>query len=356
MDTIEFLTHRAAFAGVPFGELTAALERFETGTPWGKSLGDSGRALRRMAGARRRRGTADSSRDAWLWAASAYQAASLELHLERVPTSRLHRAARFRSLARACYRRALDADPALGREVRVPHPGGEIHGYWRLPAQPARMAVTLFNGLDSICEVEMHAFGSWMLERRFAVLALDLPAGLSTRPRRPLLEVEQVAPAVADWVEKELGAVPLAAFGVSFGGHLVARALSGERRIRAGVAVSPGAWVSPQLIEVPRLRAMLRFAFALDDERQLEALVQAAAVQRLSPPEGRLLVLHMEDDALFGREHAIALREWGGHRVEIRTLRAEHVGTSRAHVWLPEICDWLEQTVVPIEKEENDEV
>lgn len=355
MDTVEFLTHRVAFAGLPFGELRAALGRVESGTPWGRSLGASGRSLRRLAHARQSAGAAASSTDAWLWAASAYQAASLELHLEAAPDGRLRRAGRFRSLARACYRRALAADPGLGRSIRLPCAGGEVHGYLRLPPCRPRLAVVLFNGLDSICEAEMHAFGTWMLRRGFAVLALDLPAGLSVRPRRPLLEVEQAAPAVADWLEAELGSVPQGAFGVSFGGHLVARALSGEPRFRAGVAVSCGAWMSPELLKVPRMRAMVRFAFAADDERQLQAVARAAAVNRLPPPRGRLLVLHMEDDALFGPEHLPALLRWGGSRVEVRRLAAEHVGTSKVHVWLPEACDWLERSLIPTAKEVDHE-
>jgi hypothetical protein len=202
--------------------------------------------------------------------------------------------------------------------------------------------VALFNGLDSISEVEMHAFGDRMLGRGFAVLALDLPAGLSSRPRAPLLAVETVAPGLADRLEAETG-VPLAAFGVSFGGQLAARALAGDRRFRAAVAVSTGAWLDPRHLAVPRIRAMVRFAFALDGDAGLGPLVEASRITALPPPAGRLLVLHMGGDTLFGPEHSRAVARWGGGGSEMWRLEAEHVGTSRIHVWLPEVCDWLDQ-------------
>ncbi|MFY9823968.1 MAG: hypothetical protein WAM82_21500, partial [Thermoanaerobaculia bacterium] len=74
------------------------------------------------------------------------------------------------------------------------------------------------------------------------------------------------------------------------------------------------------------------------------ALDDRAAEVRLDglpAPAGRLLVLHMERDELFGPQHCAAIAEWGGGRVEVRRDVAEHVGTSRIHCWLPEVCDWF---------------
>jgi Esterase FrsA-like len=344
MDALDFLSYRVAFSGLPYGELRGALARVAAGEGWGPAMEERGRSLRRMAGRRLRSGSPPSAADAWLWAACAYQAASLELHLQATPARFRRRTERFRLLARGCYRRALTAEPHLAQAVEIPCDGRSVAGYLRLPAAPPRLALVLFNGLDSVCEVEMHAFGDWMLRRGFAVLAVDLPAALTSRPRTPLLEVERAAPGIADWLEVQpaTAGLPLAAFGVSFGGHLVARALAGEPRFAAGVAVSSGAWLDRGHLAVPRLRAMVRFAFDLRTDGELTVLALAARLSELAPPAGRLLALHMDEDALFGPEHCRELQRWGGERVEVRTFPAEHVGTSRVHVWLPEVCDWLE--------------
>ncbi len=340
------MVFRAAFAGVPYGALEAATLRMEEGVGWTPALLGAAMDLRRLATQAALEGRGQSAAQAWLWTASAYQAASLGLHLAAEGMPWWSGALRLRHRARMAYRRALALEPRLGRAVRIPTPRGPVGGYLRLPGPGPAPApvVVLFNGLDSVCEVELHAFAQPLLARGLAVLAVDLPAALGVRPRAPLFEVEQVAPALADWVARQPGLDArggLGALGVSFGGHLVARALAGEPRFVAGVAVSPNAVFDGTLMAVERMRRMLALSFNLRDGHQLEALAARVHLGGLPVPEGRLLLLHMEQDRLFGPEHAEAFSSWGRAHVDVWAWNAEHVGTSRVHEWLPHAADWL---------------
>lgn len=383
MNRREFLGHRAAFCGLPFGELTAALARIDAGMRWEVAFLAAARKLRRLAaawqaGARRR-----SAVDGWLWAAAAYQVASFGLHFAP-EAARWQpgggRLARLRRLAEICYLRALDLDSGLGRAVAIPAAGGgTLRGYWRLPpggANGADGAVVLLNGLDSICEVELHRFGDAFLRRGLAVLALRLPeaaaptgdgfggdagaggarraggrggrgggsgacnaagAGLGYR-------AELAAPSIASWIDSRPGLAGrgLGCFGVSFGGHLALRLLAAEPRFAAGVAVSAPAWLDAGPACAARIRRMLALTFGLPEGAGLERYAAAANLDRLPAPEGRLLALAMERDELFGADHLAAIGRWVGRdRFEVRTWAAEHVGTSRIHHWLPDACDWL---------------
>lgn len=341
MDMVTFLTHRARLSGVPAGALALAADRHAAGGAWGRSLAGDARVLRRQAAAAEGGDGGAVVAATWLGAARSYQAASLEMHLRADPLAALHRMRRLRGLARACYRRALAREPRLARTVALQWPDGEITGYLRAPEAAPRLVVALVNGLDSICEVELHAFGDWFLARGFAVLALDLPACTGRSPRRPVLDVERAAPAVADWLAERFPGTRIAAFGVSFGGHLVARLLAGEPRFAAGVAVSPFASFDPALLSSPRMATMFRFVFDVEG-RAARQFAEAARVDRLPAPQGRLLVLQMAHDALFGLEHATSFQHWGDERVEVWSIDGEHVGSSCAVHWLPDVCAWLE--------------
>jgi dienelactone hydrolase len=251
------------------------------------------------------------------------------------------------AIARRAYLQAIAIDPSCAEPVALPFGDRTIRGYLRRPAEgraSARRAplVVLLNGLDSVCEVEMHAFGAWFLTRGFVVLALDLPTDASSPRRVPLLEVERAAEAITSFAASLDGVQQgaLAAFGVSFGGHLAARLLTARGAFRCGVAVSPPAWIARH--ELPaRVDAMFAWAFAASNDAELDGLASRAQLDALPPPDGRLLLFHMNGDQLFGPKHARAFVRWGGDAVTLREVDAEHVGTSAFHQWLPFACDWL---------------
>jgi hypothetical protein len=189
----------------------------------------------------------------------------------------------------------------------------------------------------------MHAFGDWLLSRGLSVLSLDLPAGLFSHPRQPHFAIEELAPALADWIAQQPQLSPdrIGAFGVSFGGHLAARALAGDVRFRAGVAVSPAAWIGAKELAHGRVRFMFSLTFNVQRDCEMEAMADQIHIMRVHPPRGRLLYYSMEHDELFGVEHAQAYIAWANSSIDVRNCCAEHVGTSCIHSWLPEACGWL---------------
>lgn len=348
METLEFLMHRVAFMGIPFGEVHSVTGRTQSGASWGESYLAMAQDMRTLAkdaeGAKR----SVSAAQAWRWAACAYHAASFDLHLHPDNYSNFDDILRLRTMAREAYLRAVRNDPAFSYPVEIPVRDGYISGYLRFPLTEAKPTpvVVLLNGLDSLCEVEMHSFGDWLLERDLAVLALDLPSSFSTCPRLPRFAVEDVATTIAEWIKHlpRCDGSLIGAFGVSFGGHLVARLLSGDQRFRCGVAISPPAWMGASELRLQRVRLMFACAFNLREEQEIDDLAALINIEHLPAPAGRLLIFQMEQDQLFGREHVAALRAWGGDLAEVRQItNAEHVGTSRIHCWLPEACDWLSQ-------------
>jgi dienelactone hydrolase len=352
MDTLEFLTHRVMFMGLPFGEVGPIEKSARSGASWRELYFSLAQEMRALAEDARAAGRYESAVLAWRWSACSYHAASLNLHLQTDKYSGFEDIIRLRGMAREAYRNAIEDDVST-RTVEIPASGGRINGYLRTPlteAEPAPLIV-LLNGLDSLCEVEMHSFGDWLLARKLAVLALDLPAALSTSPRLPILAVESVATAIADWVADQTTclATHIGAFGVSFGGHLVARLLAGDPRFSYGVAVSPAAWMSRSELKSKRVRLMLACAFDLHSEEEIQDLASRVNLKHLSRPSGKLCIFQMLLDELFGPEHISALCEWGGNSVEVRQIAAEHVGTSQFHHWLPEACDWLGQQLRPKE-------
>jgi len=281
--------------------------------------------------------------EAWRWTACAYHAASLGFHFGTNGHNDRREIVRMRRMAHAAYLRAVRSDPCLARPVWIRCGESFIGGYLRLARKRRSAAVVLFNGLDSICEVEMHAFGDWLLTRGLSVLSLDLPSGLFVTPRQPHLAVEALAPSIADWIATQPTLKPhsIGAFGVSFGGHLVARVLSGDPRFRAGVAVSPAAWMTTKELAHGRVRLMFSIAFDLHSEVEVQALAEKIQISRVGPPRGRLLFYNMEHDELFGAEHKEAYIAWAGPTIDVRSYSAEHVGTSCVHSWMPEACAWL---------------
>jgi pimeloyl-ACP methyl ester carboxylesterase len=217
-----------------------------------------------------------------------------------------------------------------------------LRAYLRKPETISSGAVVLVNGLDSISEVESHMFGSWMLERGLAVLAVDLPAGLRRSPGPSgsiYKQVDAAGDAAADWLATHVGTHRIGAFGVSFGGNIVARLLAGGR-YTAGVAVSPPAFLGGRELSLERLRRMLGWSFAINDV-QVEKTAASFSLSTLAAPAGKILLCEMDSDELFGPEHSKCFQAWGGELVQTVNFPGEHVGTSKFHLWLPTACDWL---------------
>jgi hypothetical protein len=135
--------------------------------------------------------------------------------------------------------------------------------------------------------------------------------------------------------------LPTGVFAVSFGGYLGARMLAGNPWLRAGVLVSPPAWVADSHRQHPYFDRMFSWTFGQPGEAELDRLAASVRLEGLAPPLAPCRVYAMTEDAMFDVRHSQAYQAWGGACVELVTVVAEHVGTSSFYRWLPDAFDWF---------------
>ena len=341
MNVLEHLHYRALFAGIPFGELQSVVSGLSADSDWLHASLRMARKLKTHARIAENANRKISAAQLWQWTASAYHIASFGYQFKKNHAV-LARIGKLRRLAHLSYLKSIQNASDRILPVAIPYGGSVIRGYLRRATPPESPLAVLFNGLDSLCEVELHSFGSWMLNHGISVLAIDLPACFTGVPRKPRVDVENLAPFIADWAEKNsFSSSRLGAFGVSFGGYLVARFMSGDSRFRCGVAVSPPAYLGEKELRHEKIRWMLAWSFNLKSEPEIDQLCSAISLASIPRPEGKLLVLEMGDDRIFDHQHIEEFQKWGGDRVETRHRMAEHVGTSQIHYWLPDVSEWM---------------
>lgn len=149
------------------------------------------------------------------------------------------------------FKAAMALSPWRCRQIAIPFQGGHIHGYLLAPQDAhgglqARPAVMVPSGYDGTAEEAALIIGLPALARGYAVLAFDGPGQGKTLydPANRLYmrpDFEAVLPAVVDaaCAAPEVDPGRIAAIGISFGGFLVPRGVSGEPRIKAMIA-DPG--------------------------------------------------------------------------------------------------------------------
>jgi hypothetical protein len=339
MDRKDIALHRAAFTGVTYGALREAERQSRiVDLGWKTALVAHARQMRRLAAEAIRHGNQRSATQYLLDAAAAYQAATYTL--DKPVRNDLESTTRLRRLAVHCYRKAV-ATGFNCTPLVIETAGESASGYWRVPSTTPVGVVVLLNGLDSLCEAEMHVFAGFMLERNLATLAIDLPAQFSSPGRHPDFQIERWAPALTDWIHQRAGQVPIGAFGVSFGGYLVARLLACTSLFAAGLMVSPPAWLSPEQRQHPFLTQMLSWTLGTTDDAEIDRAALGVTLGGLESPKAPCTLYAMSGDRLFGPEHARAYRKWGASRLEEINIAAEHVGTSTFHYWLPAAFDRL---------------
>jgi hypothetical protein len=347
---LEFIKSRLVFSGFPYGELHSTIADVKKGLEWKTAFAQRARLWAKLAKRASNENNRITATQFWLWASRAYHAASFGFHLQPAQGCWQHDISRLRNAARLCYLRSITESPTTAIPVLLRQPAGPLlRAYLRLPSRTPQKAVALVNGLDSISEVELHAFGTWMLERGLAVLAVDLPAGLAGSPERlglADLKIERMAPVIAECLQSHLGNCSIGAFGVSFGGNLIVRLLAGDSRFVAGVAVSPPAFLEHKELSVERLRTMFAWSFGLQSPEMIEEVASQVELSNIKPPKGKILLLQMSSDELFGTEHTQRFKEWGRPKLQTLLYPGEHVGTSISHLWLPVACDWLSQELV----------
>jgi hypothetical protein len=342
MDMHDFLMTRVGFTDLPLEEIRIADNKIRNDVPWSEVFLQTASQLKAMANSieedelqQERYGYM------WKWVSCAYHIASFDIHLNTT-TQSLRKIEKLRKLATVAYQNYIRFDEKI-TSVTLQVRGRTIDGYFRIPEQEYKSVVVLVNGLDSICEVEMHAFGAKFLERGIAVLSLDIPAANATSPRKPHIDVQAYAVDIAEWIINDLVGhdVKLGVFGVSFGGLLVAQLLSASPAFQAGVAVSPPAWITHKELSQERIRRMFMWTFNIPEEKDIDRFVEPLDIHKLPVMSGKLKIIGMTEDTLFNRSHIDAYINWGGDRVETQWYAAEHVGTSIIKNWLPQVCDWM---------------
>ena len=181
-----------------------------------------------------------------------------------------------------CFRRsAALADPVV-EPVSVPCGGIDLPGYFVVPAdgQAKRKTLIMIGGGDTYVEDLYLIIGPAAVKRGYNLLIVDLPGqgglpfdGLYMRP-----DTENQIPQVVDYAlsRPEVDGAKLAAYGISYGGYILPRALSVERRIQATAVCSVLSDFHAWMTQTPM---SVRFAENLDS-LLVKAIVR---VRKLKP-------------------------------------------------------------------------
>jgi pimeloyl-ACP methyl ester carboxylesterase len=143
-----------------------------------------------------------------------------------------------------CFRRAAALMDPAPEPVSVPWDGANLPGYFLAPAddKAKRKTLIMIGGGDTYVEDLYLIIGPAAVKRGYNLLIVDLPGqgGLPFDRLYMRPDSENQISAVVDYAlgRPEVDEVGLAAFGISYGGYILPRALSAERRIRAAAVYS----------------------------------------------------------------------------------------------------------------------
>jgi pimeloyl-ACP methyl ester carboxylesterase len=143
-----------------------------------------------------------------------------------------------------CFRQAASLLDPIVQPISVPWAGVDLPGYFVAPDDGVnrRKTIIVVGGGDTFVEDLYLVIGPAASKRGYNLLIVDLPgqgglpfAGLYMRP-----DAEHLLDKVIDYAvdRPEVDPAQLVAYGISYGGYIVPRALTIERRIRAAVACS----------------------------------------------------------------------------------------------------------------------
>jgi pimeloyl-ACP methyl ester carboxylesterase len=143
-----------------------------------------------------------------------------------------------------CFRRSAALMDPVAEPVSVPCGDADLPGYFVAPkdGHARRKTLIMIGGGDTYVEDLYLVIGPAAIKRGYNLLIVDLPGqgglpfdGLYMRP-----DTENQIPAVVDYAlsRPEVDPAGLAAYGISYGGYILPRALSVERRIQATAVCS----------------------------------------------------------------------------------------------------------------------
>jgi 2,6-dihydroxypseudooxynicotine hydrolase len=164
----------------------------------------------------------------------------------------------YRSIVRA-YGKAIQYFWKPTEIIEYPFRGMTFSAYFR-HARDAKgtPCVVLLRGVDACREVELHCISSFLLERGFSTLSIDVPGQGEPRFRglKMTPDFEKSVGVALDYLETrpEVDSKRIGILGQSFGAYIAPRAASLEKRIKA--CVSLGGFYSLEDFDLPRIATM----------------------------------------------------------------------------------------------------
>lgn len=253
----------------------------------------------------------------------------------------------LRKSSQANFLKLLNRMSPSVQRLEIPFQSITLPGYLRTAA-PESPIVILINGLDSSKETELFYFAETFAKRGISTLCLDAPGQgelLGAAAMRPNIEV--VISTVIDFIVHNGLADPrkIGLFGVSFGGHLAARAAACDERVKACICLGSFFDSSGLAHFNPVVQGAFRAQYGAVQQESLDDLYEQLS---LEPFAGKmispLLVVHGSRDHIFAVSEAERIHAWGYGPKELWILdNAEHVCSSCFDELLPRMGDWMAQ-------------
>lgn len=255
---------------------------------------------------------------------------------------------------RAAHQQAVtcltDALPFLdppGRRVEVPYRGATMVGILRVPSGPEpRPAVLLLSGLDSAKE-ELRATEDLFLARGLATFTVDGPGQGEVEydlPIEPAWEHPGAAFLDVLCTQPEVDPERIGVWGVSLGGYYAPRLASGDRRVRACIALSGPYDFSEGWNQLP---ALTRLAFQVRGRCSDDATARALAGEltlagRTSAIMAPLQIVFGRQDRLIAWQQAQRLADEVAGPVELLMFDdGNHVCTNISYRHRNRSADWM---------------
>jgi dipeptidyl aminopeptidase/acylaminoacyl peptidase len=239
---------------------------------------------------------------------------------------------------RAAHERAVrcltDALPYLdppGRRVEIPFDGSQLVGVLRLPpGTGAHPVMVMIPGLDSAKE-ELRSTEELFLERGIATFTVDGPGqGEAEYDLAIRGDWEVPGAAIIDWLSAEEGVDPdrIGVWGVSLGGYYAPRVASGDRRVRACIALAgpysfADGWDSRPILTQEAFRVRSKSPDMETARHRAAELTMAGRAGHITCP---LLAVTGKRDRLVPWQHAQRLVEEAGGAARLLLLEQGNHG------------------------------
>jgi dienelactone hydrolase len=217
---------------------------------------------------------------------------------------------------RATFDKAWELARPNFERVQVSYEGKMLDGYFRKPNGPAGRrfpTVVAFQGADTMAEATIQNGGAY-IARGMAYFAMDFPgqggalrlADLHLPP-----DTERIAKAVIDYLatRPDVDANRIAMQGISMGGFGVARAASGDGRIRAAMMSSGSFCLQQDIFDYyPPIQERVRWIVGARDladaRKKLAEYTVEGRAQRIECP---MLIGYSKDDRIMDPQGAFRL-------------------------------------------------